>query len=175
MAKIHEAAEKLKGPNEEKPSSAGPGPGLFAFTIDASTGQITKLEKVDSAGTRRQLSEQDKISLQSSKSWHTLEAIVEQAFEAGIASVLGNGDEKNEAQELEDEAEVRRTLLHALMERSRTMTLLQRSVLGQAILATALQQVTASQASEAEGSSAQQKSGAAVEPHQPGSTGPAQH
>ena len=175
MARIHEAAEKLKGPNEEKPSSAGPGPDLFAFTIDASTGQITKLEKVDSAGTRRPLSEQDKISLQSSKSWHTLEAIVEQAFEAGIACLLGNGDEKNEAQELEDEAEVRRTLLQALMERSRMMTLLQRSVLGQAILATALHQVTASQASEAEDSSAQQKSGAAVEPHQPGSTGPAQH
>ena len=123
MAKTHEAVEKLKGPNEEKSPSAGPGPGLFAFTIEASTGQITKLEKVDSAGARRQLSEQDKISLQSSKSWHTLEAIVEQAFEAGIECVLGNGDEKDEAQESEDEAEVRRSLLQALMEPGRTMAL----------------------------------------------------
>ena len=56
MAKINETAENLKGPNEEKPSSARSGPGLFAFTIDASTGQI---QKVDSSGVRRQLSEQD--------------------------------------------------------------------------------------------------------------------
>ena len=149
--------EKPKGLSEEKPSSAGSALGLFAFTIDASTGQITGLEKVDSSGARRQLSEQDKASLQASKSWHTLEALVEQAFEAGIACALGSGDEKDEAQELEDEAEVRRTLLLPLMERSRTMTLLQRSVLGQAILASALQQITAPHASEAEGSPERQK------------------
>ena len=161
MAKINETAES--------------GPGLFAFTIDAGTGQITGLEKVDSSGARRQLSEQDKASLQASKSWHTLEAIVEQAFEAGIACALGNEDEKEEAQESDDEAEVRRALLLPLMERSRTMTLLQRSALGQAILATALQQVTAPHASEAEGSSAQQTSGAAAKPRQSGLAGSAQH
>jgi hypothetical protein len=142
--------------------------------MDASTGQFTKLEKVEDTGTPLQLSELDKVSLQSRESWHTLEAIVEQAFEAGIGCVLGNGDEKDAAQESEDEADVRRTLLQPLIERSRMMTLLQRSVLGQAILATALQQVIASQALEAEGGSAQQKSAAAA-PHPPSSTGPAQH
>ncbi len=111
MADIKEAVEKPKGPNEEKPSSAGPGPGLFALTIDASTGQITGLEKVDSAGGRRQLSEQEKASLQARKSsWNTLEAIVEQAFEAGIACALGSDD----AQESEDDAEVRRILPDAV-------------------------------------------------------------
>ncbi len=173
MAKINEPAENLKGPIQEKPSY--PGPGLFAFTIEASTGQITKLEKVDSTGARRQLSEEDKTNLRARKSWHTLDAIVEQAFEAGIACVLGDGDEQDEAQESEDEAEVRRTLLLPLMARSRIMALLQRSVLGQAILTTALQQVSAPHASEAEGSSAQQKSGAAVKPHHSGSAGPAHH
>ncbi|MCW3473437.1 hypothetical protein [Limobrevibacterium gyesilva] len=172
MAKSTETAENPKVPNEEKPSSAGPD--LFAFTIDASTGQITRLEKVESTGARRQLSEQDKASLQASKSSHTLEAIVEQAFEAGIACALGNGDETDEVPESEDEAEVRRTLLLPLMERSRTTALLQRSVLGQAILATALQQVTAPHASEAEGGSAQQTSGAAAKPRQSGPAGPAQ-
>lgn len=174
MAKSTETAENLKLPDEEKPSSAGPD--LFAFTIDASTGQITRLEKVDSTGARRHLSEQDKASLQASKFSHTLEAIVEQAFEAGIACAIGNGDEKDEAPELEDEAEVRRTLLLPLMERSRTTTLLQRSVLGHAILATALQHVAAPHAphaSEAEGGSAQQTSGAAAKPRQSGPAGPA--
>ena len=136
MAKTKETVEALKEPNEKAPSPVGPG--LFAFTIDASTGQIAGLEKVDSAGARRVLSDQDKASLQAIKSSHTLESIVEQAFEAGIACVLGNADEKDEAQDLEEEAEVRRMLLRPLMERSHTMTLLQRGVLGQAILATAL-------------------------------------
>jgi hypothetical protein len=53
------------------------------------------------------------------------------------------------------------------------MALRQRSVLGQAILATALQQITAPHTSEAEGSPAQPKSGAAVKPHQSGTAGPA--
>jgi hypothetical protein len=173
MPKINEAAENPKGTSQEHPSHTWPELGLFSFTIDASTGQITKLEKVDGAGARRQLSEQDKASMQASKSWQTLDAIVEQAFEAGIACVLGSEDEKDEEQESEDEAEARRTLLLPLMGQSRTMTLLQRGVLGQAILATALQQVSAPHASEAEGSPSQQKSAAAAKPHQPGSAGPA--
>jgi hypothetical protein len=173
MAKIRDAVEQPNGPSEKKPSSAGSG--LFAFTMDASTGQITTLEKVESAGEHRQLSELEKTSLQSGKSWHTLEAIIEQAFEAGIGCVLGNEDERDAAQESEDEADVRRTLLQALIEQTRTKTLLQRSVLGQAILATALQQVTAAQASEAETGSAQQNSGAAAAAHPPSSAGPEQH
>ena len=175
MAKIKETVENLKEPNEKVPSAVVPGPGLFAFTIDASTGQIAGLERVDSTGARRVVSDQDKASLQASKSWHTLESIVEQAFEAGIACVLGNGDDKDEVQESEDEAEVRRTLLLPLMERSRTMTLLHRGVLGQAILATALQQATAPHASEAEGAPEQQRSDVAVKLHQSGSPGPVPH
>ena len=174
MAKIKETVETLK-PNEKLPSSVGPGPGLFAFTIDASTGRIGGLEKVDSSGERRVLSDQDKASLQAGNSWHTLESIVEQAFEAGIACVLGNGDDKDEAQELEDDAQVRRTLLLPLMERSRAMTLLHRSVLGQAILATALHQATAPHASEAEGVPEPQKPNVGVKLHQSGSPGPVPH
>jgi hypothetical protein len=175
MARIKETVENRKEPNEKAPSSVGPEPSLFAFTIDASTGQIGGLEKVDGTGARLLLTDQDKASLQAGKSWSTLESIVEQAFEAGIACVLGNGDDKDEAQELEDEAEVRRALLRPLMERSRTMTLLHRGVLGQAILATALQEATALHASEAEGAPEQQKSNVAVTLHRPGSPGPVPH
>ena len=173
MAKTKETVETLREPNEKAPSPVGPG--LFAFTIDASTGQIAELEKVDSAGVRRVLSDQDKASLQAIKSSHTLELIVEQAFEAGIACVLGSGDEKDETQDLEEEAEVRRMLLRPLMERSHTMTLLQRGVLGQAILATALQQAIAPHASEAEGTAEQQKSNVAARLHQSGSPGQVPH
>ena len=130
---------------------------------------------MDSTGVRRVLSEQDKANLQALKSWYTLESIVEQAFEAGLACVLGNGDDKDEAQEVEEEAEVRRTLLLPLMERSRTITLLNRGVLGQAILATALQQATAPHVSEADGAAEQQKSDIAVKLPQSGSPGPVPH
>jgi hypothetical protein len=174
MAENTDAAEKPKEPNEERPSSGGQD--LFAFTLDANTGQIIKLEKADSAGVRRQLSELEKLSLRSRKSWRTVEALVEQAFEAGIGCILGNEDEKDEAQDSEEsetEAEVRRTLLQPLLERGRTKTLFQRKVLGQAILATALQQITASHAPEAEGSSLPQTPGAAGAPPQPGSARPA--
>ena len=175
MAKIKETVENLKEPNEKAPSSVEPAPTLFAFTIDASTGQIAGLEKVDGTGVRRLLSDQDMVSLQASKSWHTLEFIVEQAFEAGIACVLGNGDDKDESQELEDEAEVRRTLLLPLMERSRAITLLHRGVLGQAILATALQHASEQHASEAEGAPDLQRSDVAIKLRQPGSPGPVPH
>jgi hypothetical protein len=77
--------------------------------------------------------------------------------------------------ESEDETEVRRILLLPLMDRSRTKALLQRGVLSRAILATALQQVTAAHASQAGGGSAQQTPGAAGKPRQSGSAGPAQH
>ena len=175
MAKTKETVETLREPNEKAPSPVGPGPGLFAFTIDASTGQIAELEKVDSAGVRRVLSDQDKASLQALKSWHTLESIVEQAFEAGIACILGNADDEDEAQDLDGEAEVRRTLLLPLMERSRTMTLLQGGVLGQAILATALQQTTAPCASEAAGAPPPKTSDIAVKLPQSGPPGPVPH
>jgi hypothetical protein len=175
MAKIKETVETLKEPSEKTPAPVGPGPGLFAFTIDAGTGQIAGLEKVDSAGARRVLSDQDRATLQAIKSWDTLESIVEQAFEAGIACVLGNGDDKDEAKELEGEPEVRRTLLLPLMERSRTTALLHRGVLGQAILATALQQATTPCASEAEGTPEQPKSNVAVKLHQSGSPGQVPH
>jgi len=174
MARIKENAENPKETNEKAPPSVGPGLGLFAFTIDASTGQIAGLARIDSTGARRQLSDQDKSNLQAIKSWRTLESIVEQAFEAGVACVLGNADEKDEARELEDDAEVRRTLLLPLMERSGTMTLLHRGVLGQAILATALQQAGL-HGSETDRAPEQQKSNVGAKLHQSGSPGPVPH
>ena len=175
MAKIKEVVENLRAPKEKAPSSAGSGANLFALTIDASTGEIAGLEKVDSPNARRPLSDQDKASLQAGNSWHTLEAIVERAFEAGIACVLGDEDENDEAQELNEEAEVRRTLLLPLMERSHTMTLLDRGILGHAILAAALQEVTARHGSEAEGVPEPQKPNVGVKLHQSGSPGPVPH
>jgi hypothetical protein len=68
----------------------------------------------------------------------TLEAIIEQAFEAGIACVLGDGVERDEEQESKDDATLSRLLLMPLMERTPAHGLQQPEVLGKAILASAI-------------------------------------
>ena len=62
---------------------------LLTVTIHAKTGQIVKIEGVDSAGRHHELSDEEKTNLAREKSKATLEDIIEQAFEAGIACVLG--------------------------------------------------------------------------------------
>jgi hypothetical protein len=72
----------------------------------------------------------------------TLEAIIEQAFEAGIGCVLGDGVERDEEQESKDDAALSRLLLMPLMERTPAHGLQQPEVLGGAILASAIEQTT---------------------------------
>ena len=97
---------------------------------------------MDSSGARRELTDADKASLAETPQ-PTLEAIVEQAFEAGIACVLGDYATPDEDSELNDEAEERRLLLAPLMERAGAHGLLERNLLGRALLATAIQHATA--------------------------------
>src|SRR5262249_30375445 len=69
----------------EQPSAAD----LVAFTVDAASGAIVKIERVDAAGAHHELSDTDRASLAKNNAKSTLERLVEQAFEAGIACVLG--------------------------------------------------------------------------------------
>src|SRR6516164_11420664 len=62
---------------------------LFAFTIDASTAQVVKLETLDESGARHELSDEETASLAEAGAEEGLEQFVEKAFEAGIACVLG--------------------------------------------------------------------------------------
>jgi len=95
---------------------------LFAFTIDANTAQVVKLETLDESGARHELSEK--------------------AFEAGIACVLGEDQQQQRADEPADEAELRHLLLTPLIEDSPVKRLMQREVLNRAILGTLLQCAT---------------------------------
>jgi hypothetical protein len=115
-------------------------PNLVALTIDADTGRIVRVEKLDSTGARAELSHEDASSLTKDYTIPTLEAALEQAFEAGIACVLGS--EADEGQESEDDAALSRLLLVPLMERTPAHGLLQPGVLGKAILASAIEQAT---------------------------------
>jgi hypothetical protein len=111
---------------------------LFSLTVNAATGEIVKIEKLEGAGSRRDLRDDDKAEL-TGKAALTLDALIERAFEAGIACVLG---EHAEADESDEEADLRRALLIPLMEGTGAKDLLKREVLGKAILASAIAHVT---------------------------------
>jgi hypothetical protein len=158
--------ERFSPPKSETVSH----PNLVAFTVDADAGRIVRVEKVDSTGVRRDLSNEDAASL-TNRNTITLERIIEQAFEAGIACMLGDEAAEDEALESEDDA-LSRLLLMPLMERTRARGLLRREVLGRAILASAVEQA-ASYRSDRE-TAPQQEEGAMAKPRPSTRPGPAQ-
>lgn len=126
--------------NEEKIIESAPAAGrLFAFTIDASTAQVVKLETLDETGVRHELSEEETASLVQAGVEDGLEQFVEKAFEAGIACVLGEEDPQHKSEEPAEEAELRQLLLTPLIEHSPVKRLMQREALNRAILGTLLQ------------------------------------
>jgi hypothetical protein len=142
-------------------SSASAPPRRLAFTFDASTGEIVKAENVDSGGQRRELSKTERQELAKEHPGAGVDALVERAFEAGIASLLDEGDRKEDENETEDEAGVRRILLRPLMQRTFAARALQREVLRQAIVRSLIQDINGSGESESESPKAQ-KSGRAA-------------
>ena len=135
-AQKEEKMQKEEMTKEENATEMGKSAGkLFTFTIDASTGQVVRLEVEDASGERHELSDEEKASLAQAGGAGDLEQLVERAFEAGIACVLG-GEPEDKAEELADEAELRHLLLTPLIEYSPARRLLQREVLNRAILGT---------------------------------------
>ena len=112
---------------------------LFRFTMDARTAQLVKLESLAANGVRHELSDEEKADLVSDSSESRLESLVEQAFEAGIACVLGDANE-DLMQESAEDAEITRLLLRPLIERTAARRLLHRDVLGRAMLGSLIRQ-----------------------------------
>ena len=133
----------------------------LAFTFDASTGEIVKAENVDSGGQRRELSKTERQELAKEHPGAGVEALVERAFEAGIGSLLDDGDGKEDESETEDEAGVRRILLKPLMERTFAARALRQDVLRQAIVQSLIQDLNSSGESESESPKAQKSDRAA--------------
>ena len=119
---------------------------LLTVTIHAKTGQIIKIERVNGPDARHELTAEERASLAKESG---LEAIIEQAFEAGIASVLGDGGEEEDLEEedsieSEKDANLRQLLLRPLIENSAAKRLIRRDVLSRAILKTLIDQATGS-------------------------------
>jgi hypothetical protein len=142
-------------------NAQAPPPRRLAFTFDASSGEIVKTENVDSAGQRRELSKAERQELAKEGHGEGVEALLERAFEAGIASLLDDEDGKEDESETEDEAAVRRILLKPLMERTFAARALRREVLRRAIVQSLIQDVVSFGESESEPPKAQKSDRAA--------------
>ena len=131
---------------EESASTQNSSP-LFeslTFTLRANTGEILKFESVDAAGGRRELSKPEIIGLAKEIKGHGVEALLERAFEAGIACLLDGDDEKEEGGETQDENGLRKILLEPLIEGSDAARVMRREVLRQAIVQTLIRDVASS-------------------------------
>jgi len=106
------------------------------ITIDADSAEVVRIEGVDPTGARHDLSDDEKASFIKERRDERLAEVVEQAFEAGIASVLGVEDEEETAEESPEDADFRRQLLAPLIERSAIRRLTERAALNRAILGT---------------------------------------
>ena len=79
---------KMAEPGKSASTTQATPPQRLSFTLDASTGEIIKIENVDSAGQRHELSKAEKQDLARERLGVGVEALLERAFEAGIACVL---------------------------------------------------------------------------------------
>ena len=101
----------------------------LVVTINSPTGRIMKVEKLDKSGKRQELAEEEFAKLTGEDEVEEIEGALEEAFEAGIAAVLGEEFEADEGYEDEEEVSLRRVLIGGLLRRSVRRRILQRLVL----------------------------------------------
>lgn len=101
----------------------------LAVTINAAAGRIVKVEKVDKAGKRQELAEEEWAKLVGDDELEEVEGAVEEAFEAGVAAVLGEDYEDEEGYEDDEEKALRRVLIGGLLRRRIRRRILQRLLL----------------------------------------------
>jgi|SRR6185369_15406365 len=129
MAETHKESER-KGVASFKGGSE-PEQEQLVVTINALTGKILSVEKLDKAGKRQEVDEEEWTTLVGDEA-EDIEVALEEAFEAGIAAVLGEKVEDDEAED-DEERTLRRFLIGRLLHRRSV----QRRIL-QRVLATRL-------------------------------------
>jgi hypothetical protein len=89
----------------------------LVFTLCVATGQIVKVETVDSGGKRHEVPTDEAVELAGKDDMKGIETALDDAFEAGIISMLdpeSDAEESNESNESDETAEdlrLRRELL----------------------------------------------------------------
>ena len=113
MADAHKESER-KGVSSFK---AGLGEEMqqFVVTINPAMGGIVKVEKIDKAGNHQELSEQECGKLVGEDEVEEIQAALDEAFEAAVISVIGDGDQAEEEYDDDEEKAIRRFLISDLL------------------------------------------------------------
>jgi hypothetical protein len=136
---------------EPGPDDAPAGPdghdGLVQITLAMSTGAIVRIEALQADGARREFSAEDLARLGEGFRTASLEALIHEAFEAGIACVLdgglfGEAAEDEPTTETQQETHLHDALLDALIEASPAKRLLVRETLNTAIVGTIISEAS---------------------------------
>jgi hypothetical protein len=120
------SGSRREGP---RPAPAGETEQLL-LTLSAATGEIVKVERLDKAGKRHELSEIEYAELAVDDQTDELEAALEQAYEAGVGDALGEDDDDGANG---DEPELRRLVVGRLLVRGTLRRGLRRRLLRRAI------------------------------------------
>jgi hypothetical protein len=131
MAETQKESER-KGVASFKAGTEAVGEEELVVTINPAMGKIVKVEKTDKSGKRQELAEEEWAKFVGEDEVDEIETALEDAFEAGVAGVLGEEYEVDgeEAYEDDEERALRRILIGRLLRRSVRRRLLQRLVLG---------------------------------------------
>lgn len=117
--------------------------GLITATIETATGKIIDVRSVDDAGKSIELTTDRRAILSEQIGEASLEDLFEQAFEAGIASVLGDDEADAETSESEEDVALRHQILQPMIEHSAARRLIQQEILGRAIVGTLIRKAAA--------------------------------
>jgi hypothetical protein len=132
MAEPQRDSER-KGVTSFKAGSESAGPAeeeqQVLVTINTAMGRIVKVEKADKGGKRQELAEEEWAKLVGEDEVEEIQSALEEAFEAGVAVVLGEEYEDAEAYEDDEERALRRLLIAGLLRRPVRRRILQRLLL----------------------------------------------
>ena len=122
---------------EKARPAAGEAIEQLIFTMRVATGAVIKIEKIDPSGKRHEVREKETVALVGKDNVHEIEAALDEAFEAGISSVLEPSSDEEPLEETEEETELRRVLLSRLIGRG-IRRRLQRRLVDRLVLSRAL-------------------------------------
>ncbi len=136
-------------PQESVAGDAVALPESIVFTLDAATGGVLKLEVIDATHGSREITKAERLEL--ARKFHGgVDALLERAFEAGVAVLLDGDGAKEERDETDDEAGVRRILLEPLLEETFAARDARRASIRKAIMRSLIEDVAAAGSPEAE-------------------------
>ena len=101
----------------------------LVVTINPAVGGIVKVEKIDKAGKREQLSDEESARLVGEDEVDEIQDAIEEAFEAAVMSVIGEEDQAERENDDEEEKAIRRFLINDLIPRAVRRRILHRLLL----------------------------------------------